>query len=141
MKTKSFSFLAFAFLALVSISMLIPSSAAGNPALLKKHPGYPNDGVGSTYTGPKALYESASEYNKHSSWTFKRQLNEASGEWEYRTQLSRRGAGELPKIVGPNHVTDEKGVKEGHIQKGTVPTDIRSWEKGLYYGCPIWKDC
>ncbi len=97
-------------IALVAGVLFAVSSAFANPALLKKHDGYPNDGQGTTASGANALEQSLGTAPK----ALPGQLKEAG------TSADRAG----------NVITDdprqrkhpgypEAGVTEGHIKDAT----------------------
>ena len=98
-------------IALVSGFMFIAMSAFANPALLKKHDGYPTDGKGTTATGAAASLKGAEEAPK----TLKEQNLSSSG--GQADTLKRGEARSLPNPTGPGYVG--KGVAENHIKDAT----------------------
>ena len=98
-------------IALVSGFMFMVSSAFANPALLKKHEGYPNEGQGSTAVGAAANLKGAEDAPKE----LKNQNRDASGGQD--DTLKRGEARSLPTPTGPGYVG--KGVTEDHIKDAT----------------------
>lgn len=104
----------FALVLILGFAFLT-SSAFANPAMLKKHPGYPDEtGKATTATGEAALNKGAEDAPK----TLKDQLREAKGGVADESQLKRREDSRLPDVVGPGHVTT-KGVTENQIKDAT----------------------
>jgi hypothetical protein len=98
-------------IALVSGFMFMVASAFANPALLKKHDGYPTDGKGTTATGAAAEMKSAENAPK-----VLRGQNDGSG----TTDADRAG-----NVMGadPRQRTHpgypKAGVVENHIKDAT----------------------
>ena len=104
----------FAF-ALILGFVFLASSAFANPAMMKKHPGYPDDtGKATTDTGATALTKSAEDAPKN----LTNQNREALGGVPDQSQLKHREDSRLPDVVGPGHVTT-KGVTENQIKEAT----------------------
>ena len=99
-------------IAVVSGFLFMVSSAFANPALLKKHDGYPTDGKGTTAVGEAASLKAAEDAPK----TLKQQNMEATG--GQNDTLVRGEARSLPTPTGPGHVTS-KGVTENQIKEAT----------------------
>ena len=96
--------------------VFLASSAFANPALMKKHEGYPDEtGKATTGVGAAASMKSAEEASQDA---VKKQNNDARGGVSDHDQLKRREDSRLPDIVGPGHVTS-KGVTENQIKEGT----------------------
>ena len=95
-------------IALVAGFMFMISSAFANPALLKKHDGYPTDDMkGTTATGAAAEMKAAEDAPK----ALKGQLiNEGD-------QLKRGEVRSLPTPTGPGYVGH--GVTENHLPEAT----------------------
>jgi len=92
--------------------MFIAASAFANPALLKKHEGYPDEtGKATTATGEAAALKAAQEAPK----TLKDQNLSASG--GQADSLKRGEARALPTPTGPGYVG--KGVTENHVKEAT----------------------
>lgn len=98
-------------IALVSGFMFMVTSAFANPALLKKHDGYPTDGKGTTATGESASLKGAEGAPK----TLKEQNMSASG--GQADTLKRGEARALPNPSGPGYV--QGGVTNNHIPSAT----------------------
>ena len=99
-------------LALICGFAFLASSAFANPAMMKKHPGYPDEtGKTTTDTGATALTKSAED----APTDLKNQLREATGGVADQSQLKHREDSRLPDVVGPGHVTT-KGVSENMIK-------------------------
>lgn len=99
-------------IALVSGFMFIASSVFANPALLKKHEGYPDEsGKATTATGDAAALKAAAEAPK----ALKDQNLSATG--GQNDSLKRGEARALPTPTGPGYVG--KGVSENHIKAAT----------------------
>ncbi|MDO8546944.1 MAG: hypothetical protein Q7R68_06245 [Nitrospirales bacterium] len=96
-------------IALVSGFMFIAVSAFANPALLKKHDGYPTDGKGTTATGAAASLKGAEDAPK----TLKQQNHDAGTS----DTLKRGEARALPSPTGPGYV--QGGVTNNHIKDAT----------------------
>jgi hypothetical protein len=95
--------------------VFVASSAFANPALLKKHAGYPDEtGKASTAVGEAASLKGAEDAPK----TLKNQNNDARGGVSDRDQLKHSEDSRLPAVVGPGHV-GTKGVTENFIKEGT----------------------
>lgn len=94
---------------LVSGFMFMVTSAFANPALLKKHEGYPTDGQGTTATGAAASLKAAEDAPK----TLKQQ-NQNAG---MSDTLKRGEARALPNPTGPGYV--QGGVTNNHIPSAT----------------------
>jgi hypothetical protein len=95
--------------------VFMASSSFANPAMMKKHPGYPDEtGKTTTDTGTTALTKSAEDAPKD----LKNQLRDATGGVPDQGQLKHREDSRLPDVVGPGHVTT-KGVTENYIKEGT----------------------
>ena len=93
----------------------LTSSAFANPAMMKKHPGYPDEtGKTTTATGEAALNKAAEDAPKE----LKKQNTDAVGGMSDRDQLKHRPDSRLPDVVGPGHVTT-KGVTESMIKDAT----------------------
>jgi hypothetical protein len=103
-------------LALVCGFAFLASSAFANPAMMKKHPGYPDEtGKASTAVGEAATIKSAEESSNDA---VKKQNTDARGGVSDHDQLKRRDDSRLPDVVGPGHVTT-KGVTENMIKEGS----------------------
>jgi hypothetical protein len=98
-------------IALVSGFMFVVTSAFANPALLKKHDGYPNEGKGTTAVGEAASLKGAEDAPK----TLKQQNMEATG--GQADTLKRGEARALPNPTGPGYV--QGGVTNNHIKEAT----------------------
>ncbi|MEK6548595.1 MAG: hypothetical protein AABZ51_00720 [Nitrospirota bacterium] len=98
-------------IALVSGFMFMVTSAFANPALLKKHDGYPTDGKGTTATGEAASLKAATDAPK----TLKEQNMSSSG--GQADTLKRGEARALPNPTGPGYV--QSGVTNNHIKDAT----------------------
>ncbi len=98
-------------IAVVSGFLFMVTSAFANPALLKKHDGYPTDGKGTTATGEAASLKAATDAPK----TLKEQNMSSSGGQD--DTLKRGEARALPSPTGPGYVG--KGVSENHIKGAT----------------------
>ena len=96
-------------IALVSGLMFMASSAFANPALLKKHEGYPNEGQGSTAVGAAAAEKAATDAPK----ALKQQNHDAGTS----DTLKRGEARALPNPTGPGYV--QGGVTTNHIKDAT----------------------
>ena len=102
-------------LAMVLGFAFIASSALANPALMKKHAGYPDEtGKTSTAVGEAANLKGAEDAPK----ALKKQNTDALGGMSDRDQLKHRQDSRLPDVVGPGHV-GTKGVSENYIKEGT----------------------
>jgi hypothetical protein len=102
-------------LALVLGFVFATASAFANPAMMKKHPGYPDEtGKATTDTGAAALNKAAEDAPK----ALMNQNREALGGVADQSQLKRREDSRLPDVVGPGHVTT-KGVTENQIKDAT----------------------
>ena len=98
--------------AMVVFLAFTATAAFANPALLKKHEGYPgDDGKGTTATGEAASMKAATDAPK----TLKEQNMSSSGGQD--DTLKRGDARALPNPTGPGYVG--KGVTEGHIKDAT----------------------
>jgi hypothetical protein len=87
------------------------TAASANPAMMKKHEGYPSDdGKGTTAVGEAAAVKAAEDAPKE----LKDQLRSAG---EGDRQLKRGGDSRLPTVTDPGYVG--KGVTEGHIKDAT----------------------
>jgi hypothetical protein len=105
----------FAF-ALVLSFVFMASSSFANPAMMKKHPGYPDEtGKASTAVGEAAIVKSAEESSQEA---VKKQNFNARGGVSDHDQLKRNENSRIPDVVGPGHVTT-KGVSENYIKEGT----------------------
>ena len=92
------------------------SSSFANPAMMKKHEGYPDEtGKATTAVGEAASIKSAEEATNDA---VKKQNNDARGGVSDHDQLKQRPDSRLPDVVGPGHVTT-KGVTENYIKEGT----------------------
>ena len=98
-------------IALVAGFMFMASSAFANPALLKKHDGYPTDGKGTTAVGEAASLKGAADAPK----TLKEQNLSSSG--GQADTLKRGDARALPIPTGPGYV--QGGVTNNHIKEAT----------------------
>ena len=100
-------------LAAVVVFLAFTATAAfANPAMIKKHEGYPgDDGKGTTATGEAAALKAAEDAPK----TLKEQNMSSSGGQD--DTLKRGDARSLPNPTGPGYVG--KGVTEGHIKDAT----------------------
>ena len=88
------------------------TAASANPAMMKKHEGYPSDdGKGTTATGTAASLKGAEDAPKE----LKNQNKDASGGQD--DTLKRGEARSLPTPTGPGYVG--KGVTEDHIKDAT----------------------
>ncbi len=97
-------------LTLVTGFLFMASSAFANPALMKKHEGYPDEsGKATTATGEKAAAKAAEDAPK----VLKDQLRSA----HEPDHLKRGGDSRLPKVTDPGYVG--KGVTESHIKDAT----------------------
>jgi hypothetical protein len=95
--------------------VFVTSSAFANPALMKKHEGYPDEtGKASTAVGAAANLKGAEDAPK----ALKKQNTDALGGMSDRDQLKHREDSRLPDVVGPGHV-GTKGVSEHNIKEGT----------------------
>ena len=99
-------------LAAVVVFLAFTATAAfANPAMMKKHEGYPgDDGKGTTATGDAASLRGAEDAPKE----LKNQLRSAG---EGDRQLKRGGDSRLPAVTDPGYVG--KGVTESHIKDAT----------------------
>ncbi len=105
----------FAF-ALVLGFVFLASSSFANPALMKKHEGYPDEtGKTSTSVGEAATLKSLEEPSHEA---VLKQNNDARGGVSDRDQLKRNENSRIPDVVGPGHVTT-RGVTENQIKEGT----------------------
>ena len=96
--------------------VFMASSSFANPAMMKKHPGYPDEtGKASTAVGEAASIKSAEEATSDA---VKKQNNDARGGVSDHDQLKLREDSRLPDVVGPGHVTT-KGVSENYIKEST----------------------
>ena len=99
---------------LVAVVVFLASTATAafaNPAMMKKHEGYPgDDGKGTTATGDAASLRGAEDAPKE----LKNQLRSAG---EGDRQLKRGGDSRLPAVTDPGYVG--KGVTESHIKDAT----------------------
>lgn len=100
-------------LAAVVVFLAFAATAAfANPALMKKHEGYPSDdGKGTTATGEAAAQKSAEDAPKE----LKQQNKDASGGQD--DTLKRGEARSLPSPTGHGYVG--KGVTDDHIKDAT----------------------
>jgi hypothetical protein len=97
---------------LVSGFMFMASSAFANPALMKKHEGYPDETKkATTAVGDAASLKAAADAPK----TLKEQNMSSSGGQD--DSLKRGEARSLPNPTGPGYVG--KGVAENHIKDAT----------------------
>lgn len=88
------------------------AAAFANPAMMKKHEGYPgDDGKGTTAVGEAANLKGAEDTPKE----LKNQLRDASG--GMGDQLKRSEDSRIPAVKDPGYVG--KGVTEGHIKDAT----------------------
>jgi hypothetical protein len=88
------------------------TAAFANPAMMKKHEGYPSDDrKGTTAVGDAASLKAAEDAPK----TLKEQNMSSSGGQD--DTLKRGDARSLPNPTGPGYVG--KGVTEGHIKDAT----------------------
>ncbi len=102
----------FTLAAVVVFLAFTPTAAFANPAMMKKHEGYPSDdGKGTTATGEAASLKGAEDAPKE----LKNQNKDASGGQD--DTLKRGEARSLPTPTGPGYVG--KGVTEGHIKDAT----------------------
>ena len=96
--------------------VFMASSSFANPALMKKHEGYPDEtGKATTGVGAAAELKSVEEPTHDA---VKKQNSDARGGVSDHDQLKRRDDSRLPDVVGPGHVTN-KGVTENQIKEGT----------------------
>ena len=103
-------------LALVLSVVFMASSSFANPAMMKKHPGYPDEtGKASTAVGEAANLKGAEEPSNEA---VLKQNIDARGGVSDRDQLKHSENSRLPEVVGPGHVTT-KGVTENFIKDGT----------------------
>ena len=104
---------AMSTLVVVVVFLAFTATAAfANPAMMKKHEGYPSDdGKGTTATGEAAALKGAEDAPK----TLKEQNMSSSGGQD--DTLKRGDARALPTPTGPGYVG--KGVTEGHIKDAT----------------------
>lgn len=100
-------------LAVVVVFLAFTATAASaNPAMMKKHEGYPgDDGKGTTAVGDAANLKGAEDAPK----ALKNQLRDASG--GMGDQLKRSEDSRIPAVKDPGYVG--KGVTEGHIKDAT----------------------
>ena len=106
----------FALAAVVVFLAFTATAASANPAMMKKHEGYPSDdGKGTTATGEAATLKSAEDAPKE----LKNQNRDALGGVENQDQLKRSEDSRLPAVKGPGHVDVGKGVAEDHIKDAT----------------------
>jgi hypothetical protein len=97
---------------LVSGFMFMASSAFANPAMMKKHEGYPDETKkATTAVGSAASLKAAEDAPK----TLKQQNMSSSGGQD--DTLKRGDARALPTPTGPGYVG--KGVAENHITDAT----------------------
>ena len=97
--------------AAVVVFLAFATAALANPAMMKKHEGYPgDDGKGTTATGNAASLKGAEDAPKE----LKNQLRSAG---EGDRQLKRGGESRLPAVTDPGYVG--KGVTESHIKDAT----------------------
>ena len=102
----------YALAALVVFLAFTATAAFANPAMIKKHEGYPgNDGKGTTAVGEAASLKAAEDAPK----TLRQQNMSSSGGQD--DTLKRGDARALPNPTGPGYVG--KGVTEGHIKDAT----------------------
>ena len=102
----------YALAAVVAFLAFTATAAFANPAMMKKHEGYPSDdGKGTTATGAAASLKGAEDAPKE----LKNQNKDASGGQD--DTLKRGEARSLPTPTGPGYVG--KGVTEGHIKDAT----------------------
>jgi hypothetical protein len=103
---------AMSTLAAVVAFLAFTAAAFANPAMMKKHEGYPgDDGKGTTAVGEAAALKGAEDAPK----TLKEQNMSSSGGQD--DTLKRGDARALPTPTGPGYVG--KGVTEGHIKDAT----------------------
>jgi hypothetical protein len=99
-------------IAVISGFMFLASSAFANPALMKKHDGYPDETKkATTAVGAAAAEKAAQDAPK----TLKEQNTSSSG--GQNDTLKRGEARALPTPTGPGYVG--KGVAENHIKDAT----------------------
>ena len=92
--------------------LVFTAAAFANPAMMKKHEGYPgDDGKGTTAVGEAANLKGAEDAPK----ALKNQLRDASG--GMGDQLKRSEDSRIPAVKDPGYVG--KGVTEGHIKDAT----------------------
>jgi hypothetical protein len=97
-------------IAMVTGFLFMASSAFANPALMKKHEGYPDEtGKATTSTGEAAAAKAAADAPK----VLKDQLRSATEP----DHLKRGGDSRLPQVTDPGYVG--KGVTESHIKDAT----------------------
>lgn len=101
----------YALAAAVVFLAFTATATFANPAMMKKHEGYPgDDGKGTTAVGDAASLKGAADAPKE----LKGQLKSAG---EGDRQLKRGGDSRLPTVIDPGYVG--KGVTEGHIKDAT----------------------
>jgi hypothetical protein len=102
--------------ALVLSFVFMASSSFANPAMMKKHEGYPDEtGKASTSVGEAARLKSLEEPSNEA---VRKQNSEARGGVSDHDQLKVNENSRLPDVVGPGHV-GTKGVTENQIKEGT----------------------
>ncbi len=98
--------------AVVAFLAFTATAAFANPAMMKKHEGYPDETKkATTATGEAANLKAAEDAPK----TLKQQNMSSSGGQD--DTLKRGDARALPTPMGPGYVG--KGVTEGHIKDAT----------------------
>ena len=104
---------AMSTLVVVVVFLAFTATAAfANPAMMKKHEGYPgDDGKGTTATGEAAALKAAEDAPK----TLKEQNMSSSGGQD--DTLKRGEARALPSPTGPGYV--QGGVTNNHIKEAT----------------------
>ncbi|WP_447980264.1 hypothetical protein [Candidatus Nitrospira bockiana] len=86
--------------ALVFLSLAVPTLAIANPAMLPKHPGYPsqgdfaNDTGQRNFTAEQSLAKAAIAEDSHSMQSLREENNDRV--------LKSQGAGRLPTVQGPD---------------------------------------
>lgn len=105
----------FTLAAVVVFLAFTATAASANPAMMKKHEGYPDEtGKATTATGAAASLKGAEDAPKE----LKQQNQDAVGGMSDRDQLKHSEDSRLPAVVAPRHVGSQ-GVSEGHIKGAT----------------------
>ena len=105
----------FTLAAVVVFLAFIATSAFANPALMKKHEGYPDETKkATTAVGEAANLKGAEDTPKE----LKNQNRNALGGTSDRDQLKHSEDSRVPAVVAPGHV-GSTGVSEGHIKDAT----------------------
>ncbi len=105
----------FIIVAVVSSLAFTAALAFANPAMMKKHEGYPDETKKATTAVGEAAKEKAAE---DAPKELKNQNRDAMGGTSDRDQLKHSGDSRIPAVVAPGHVGSQ-GVSEGHIKDAT----------------------